>query len=58
MIEKRCDICGKHGGRISLGLDSQWHDVCEECYRAIENLLKDRGAMDSYDYALHKERKE
>jgi len=55
MIEKRCDVCGRHGARVSVGLDSQWHDLCEECYYAVEELLIKRGAMDSYEYAKHKE---
>jgi len=55
MIEKRCDVCGRHGARVSVGLDSQWHDLCEECYYAVEELLIKRGAMDSYEYSKHKE---
>jgi len=56
MIERRCDACSKHGARISVGLDSRWHDVCGECYQAVEDLLIQLGAVDSYEYIKHKEK--
>jgi len=57
MIVKRCDICGKHGANENLAIGHEWHDMCEECLHAVKQLLIERGAIDSYEFALHKGKK-